>query len=1162
MDNKDSPFLKTPSRPLRYFLWFFILAVVLPGTLVGLALTWRSAQQLIEGQQQQARHVASAVAESMGNHVQTMYTGIAVLSQLPLGKDHFPDFYRVAKGLYASQGYHVMLADSDGNQFLSTRLPLGATLPRRDAMDSVRNAIASGRPHASEVFLSKMAGNYVISVDAPVSTRDGMRVITASADATAIAKVLLRATLPEGWLIGLIDQRGVFIARSKDPDQWIGKSTRPELIDASRRSGSGILFNKSVEGFAILNVFNRVPGTDWTVLIGIPETTLYAPVSGRIGIFAALIVIATLLTALLAFLFYRQVNRAAHQLLTIVHDPLRSDDGTEAPVSISEFHAIARALKTAAIEQQQLIEALKQGEERYRTLFESIDEGFCIIELIYDERQEPVDWRFLEVNPSFEKQNGLHEVTGKRIRELAPDLEPHWFAIYGKVARTGEPVRFQNEAKALGARWFDLYAFRVGGPGSHKVAVIFTDITERRRALELLRENQLRYQSVLSALSEGVVSQGRDGAIAAWNPAVERILGLSGDQLRGLKDFDSSWQAIHEDGTPFPLETHPGSVVLRTGTSQSNVIMGIKKPDGSQTWVSISAVPIFKPGDPLPAVAVVSFSDITDRKKTEATLALERSKLAAAFETSAVGFILCDAQGGDISMNATAKELFGYASAEELPRTVDGHVNEWELHYGDGRLIPYDEWPLLRAIRGDFVRDLELHFHNTRTGNKWICRLTVGPVRNSAGEVKFIVQTLFDISETKRLEKALQERNAELERATAAAEKASRAKSEFLSHMSHDLRSPLNAILGFAQLMETGSPPPTPSQKRSLDHILKGGWYLLDLISEILDLAAIESGKLSLPLEPVSLTAVMLDCHNLVESEAQKRGIQLSFLPFDKTWFVNAEQTRVKQVMVNLLSNAIKYNRPQGRVEVKCTAQGPGRIRIAIKDTGMGLRPELKSQLFQPFNRLGQEGGPEEGTGLGLALSKRLVELMGGTIGVESTVGGGSEFWFELIRAVTPQPAAGNTALTKIEPQVMGTAAPRTLLYVEDNPANLALVEQIIADYPHLRLMSVPNGELGVELARTFLPDIILMDVSLPGISGIDAMRILRQKPETARIPVIGVSANAMTRDIEHGLEAGFFRYLTKPFKISELKKALDDALIFSDTGQVNSNKRHESHKL
>ena len=408
--------------------------------------------------------------------------------------------------------------------------------------------------------------------------------------------------------------------------------------------------------------------------------------------------------------------------------------------------------------------------------------------------------------------------------------------------------------------------------------------------------------------------------------------------------------------------------------------------------------------------------------------------------------------------------------------------------------------------------------------------------------------------EAHELAEQLQEAKTQLEHAKSAAEKANLAKSIFLSNMSHELRTPLHAILGFAQLLEAGSPPPTDAQNLRLHQIIKAGWYLLELINEILDLAVIESGNLSLSREPVSLIEVMRECQAMIEPQAQQRDVHLDFIPFDHNWFANADRTRVKQVLINLLSNAIKYNREHGTVEVKCTQPTPERIRISIKDSGEGLPPEKLLQLFQPFNRLGQENGTEEGTGIGLVVTKQLVERMGGAIGVESTVGVGSEFWIELIGDVMPQLAAGKTSSERLPLQAQDNAALRTLLYVEDNPANLMLVEQIIADHPHVRLLSAGDGHLGIALARAHLPEVILMDIHLPGISGIDALRILRADPATAHIPVIALSANAMPRDVEKGMEAGFFRYLTKPIKVNEFMNALDDALKFSEMRLVNAN--------
>jgi CheY-like chemotaxis protein len=397
-----------------------------------------------------------------------------------------------------------------------------------------------------------------------------------------------------------------------------------------------------------------------------------------------------------------------------------------------------------------------------------------------------------------------------------------------------------------------------------------------------------------------------------------------------------------------------------------------------------------------------------------------------------------------------------------------------------------------------------------------------------------------DITERNRLDQVLQEKNIELESSRSVAEKANLAKSEFMSSMSHELRSPLNAILGFAQLMESDSPPPTPAQK-----------HLLKLIDEILDLAKVESGQVPLSPEPVSLAEVMQECQGMIETQAQEHGIQLIFPGFDIPYFVRADRTRVKQVLLNLLSNAIKYNSRDGTVEVECSESTPGHIRVSIRDTGPGLTPEQMAQLFQAFNRLGQEAGSVEGTGIGLVVAKRLVELMGGVIGVESAIDVGSVFWFELNAVAEPHISMEEDDTVKlVQPHITREAGLHTLLYIEDNPANLKLVEQIIARHPNMRLLTAVNGKSGIEVARSSQPDVILMDINLPDINGFEAMKILLADPAMAHIPVVAISASAMPRDIRKGLEAGFLRYLTKPIKVNEFMDALNDALDFAGIKQ------------
>jgi DNA-binding response OmpR family regulator len=407
-----------------------------------------------------------------------------------------------------------------------------------------------------------------------------------------------------------------------------------------------------------------------------------------------------------------------------------------------------------------------------------------------------------------------------------------------------------------------------------------------------------------------------------------------------------------------------------------------------------------------------------------------------------------------------------------------------------------------------------------------------------------LVRSETEATARKHFEQALQETNVEMQIAKSVAEKANLAKSDFLSGMSHELRSPLNAILGFAQLMGTASPPPSDSQQESITQILQAGWHLLKLINEILDLAVVESGKVSLSLEPVSLSEVLSECQTMMEAQAQQRGIFMTFPLFEQPSYVWADQTRLKQIVINLLSNAIKYNQISGQVSVDYTVLSADRIRISFKDTGAGLTSENIEQLFQPFNRLGQEAGSVSGTGIGLVVTKQLVELMGGVLGVDSIVNEGSVFWFELRSTPAPEFKLKEPEHATPKPAMRPIDAPqKILLYIEDNAANMRLVERLIDRRTDIKLLKAVDGSLGIALAKASLPDVILMDINLPGISGIDALKVLREDVTTAHIPVVAISANAMSRDIEVGRQLGFFRYLTKPIVVEEFMSTLDLAL-------------------
>ncbi|MES2191501.1 MAG: ATP-binding protein [Pseudomonadota bacterium] len=549
-----------------------------------------------------------------------------------------------------------------------------------------------------------------------------------------------------------------------------------------------------------------------------------------------------------------------------------------------------------------------------------------------------------------------------------------------------------------------------------------------------------------------------------------------------------------------------------------------------------------KPGAPDEAAR----ADGIEFRRQEALL--KTGALQTAILTSENFSIIATDEKGIIQLfNVGAERMLGYMAAEVVnkinpsdihdPEEVMARAQALSLELGT-TITPGFEALAFKASRG--IEDIYELTYIRKDGSRFPCIISITALRDDFGTIIGYLLIGTDNSVRKQVELALKD-------AMAVAEKANLAKSDFLSSMSHELRTPLSAILGFAQLIESGTPQPTPSQKRSVDQILQAGWYLLDLINEILDLALIESGKLSLSLEPVSLAEVMHECETMIESQADKRGISVSFPKFSQPVFVKADRTRLKQVLINLLSNAIKYNTERGSVLLQCLDTGTSRVRISVEDTGAGLAPEQIDQLFQPFNRLGQQANAEQGTGIGLVMTKRLVELMGGAIGVESTPGKGSTFWIEMNITADRQPSAELIDLELASrPQPALAAQTRTVLYVEDNPANLMLVEDLIARRPDLRLLSARDGISGITIAKASRPDFILMDINLPGISGITALKILSEDPQTSHIPVVALSANAMPRDIEKGLEAGFFRYLTKPIKINEFMETLDMTLKFA----------------
>jgi protein-histidine pros-kinase len=651
--------------------------------------------------------------------------------------------------------------------------------------------------------------------------------------------------------------------------------------------------------------------------------------------------------------------------------------------------------------------------------------------------------------------------------------------------------------------------------------------------LKAARDAQLvdiKFRSVFESTPDSIIVANPSGIIVLANAQAERLFGydpreLDGKQIEIL--LPDRFRHMHV-GHRSRYFDQPRTRTMGAGLD----LHGLRK-DGAEFPVEISLAPIQTEAG---AFVISAIRDVSERKKAE-------QKFRGLLESAPDAIVIVDQHGEIVLVNSQTEILFRYPRAELIGKKIEILI---PARFGD-------KHPAFRSGFFEQARPrsmgagLEL-FGIRSDGSEFPVEISLSPLDTEDGVL--VSSAIRDITDRKLIERALNEQKYELERANLA-------KDRFLTSMSHELRTPLNAILGFSQLLANELLPSTEIQKRTFVHnIVTSGKHLLALIDEILDLAKIESGNVSLSLEPVGLAQLIAEVAIMVAEQAGQRGIRMLYPEPGSTMAVRADHTRLKQIILNLLSNAIKYNRKGGAVVLNVVISVPNRIRISIQDTGGGLSQDQIEALFQPFNRLGQEAGAEEGTGIGLVVSKRLVELMNGTMGVTSTVGVGSVFWIEFEKE-NPEQIQKNQAddlRTLPFPHVMDLNTPATILYIEDNPVSLRLVEEIISFRPDLALISAVNAQSGIALAQSQQPNVILMDINLPGMSGNEAKRVLSADERTAHIPVIAVTANAMTGDIKKGIAAGFVRYLTKPIDVDVLLATIDDTLsgVLDEGGRSN----------
>jgi len=662
-----------------------------------------------------------------------------------------------------------------------------------------------------------------------------------------------------------------------------------------------------------------------------------------------------------------------------------------------------------------------------------------------------------------------------------------------------------------------------------------------------LETSETRYRAVVEALHEGILVRGRDRTVVACNTAATEILGLPADRIIGSRE-SKDWRVLRDDGSPFPPDELPSAVTFRTG-EPAHAVVGLERPNGERVWLSFSSQPLLEPGASKPDAVVVSFFDVTERHEAERALeAVETRYRTLVEQMPAVTHISAlDETASTIYISPQVEQLLGYAPEEWM---ADPELWPRLLH-------PADRDAALRMnqrhIGGEPLSTEYRLMH--RDGREVWIREEAVVIRDDEGGGAFSQGVWLDVTERKHREEEIHALNADLEarvaertgqleaanvnlrRAKDEAERANQAKSDFLSRMSHELRTPLNAVLGFAQLLQLTTL--AKEHADSVEQIVRGGRHLLELINELLDIGRIETGRLTLNVERVALAEVVESAAELIRPVAAARQIDVRVergILRDKV--VMADRGRLQQVLLNLLSNAVKYNREGGTVRITCTGPVEARIWVAVSDTGVGIAPEKMDRLFTPFERLGAEHTRVEGTGLGLALARRLVEAMGGAIRTQSIVGEGSTFRVELVEAAFP----GAPVVERHEER-LAEGRVRTVLYIEDDASNLALVERLVEGRRGIRLMVAMQGGLGLDLAREHRPDVILLDVNLPDIPGQEVLAQLRADPRTSDIPVLVITADATATQMQRMLETGARAYLTKPLDVKRFLSVLDEGL-------------------
>lgn len=662
--------------------------------------------------------------------------------------------------------------------------------------------------------------------------------------------------------------------------------------------------------------------------------------------------------------------------------------------------------------------------------------------------------------------------------------------------------------------------------------ISFDPSLQQSNDIELLRETVGRFQRIFNGSGYGFWEWNLHTQHIEWSGGFWERLGYGPEDAISISDASKVLMFMHPDDREFAVEA--ARQHLRTG-KPLDVSYRIQTKNGSYIWTQVRADSLRDEQGRATIMSGVNF-DITEIKKVEAALRESEARQVRIIQASSDGIWEWYADRGGFHFSHRCWELLGYDDLDDVLTEGEDRLKIWRKHIYPQDLIKFDN-ALVEHMAGRAPFDVEYRLISTSGEIRWI-RGRGRAVFNDKGQPIMMSGSNMDITEVKRAEERVIQ-------AKEQAEQANRAKSEFLSSMSHELRTPLNAILGYTQLFEYDGNLKA-QQIDNVREIRKAGEHLLQLINDVLDLAKIESGSMTVSLEPVLVSRLIVECFTLVQPQADAKGIRLlsSLAEFANTYVI-ADHVRFKQALLNLLSNAVKYNHVGGEVEVKLEAQPGQLLRISVRDTGRGIPFQRQHEVFQPFNRLSAENTTIEGSGVGLVITKQLVEMMQGRLDFTSVEGIGTTFWidFPMASEWNAETVMRSPSSKDYSPAVLQVRRSCKVLYVEDNPTNIRLLQQVFARYPQLELDIAEEAFLGIYKARSQRPDLIILDINLPGMDGYEVLAVLKNDPTTSSIPVLGLSANAMPYDVERGRSSGFYDYLTKPVDIHHLIDAFNKLL-------------------